>query len=311
MLTLEAFAKVNRSLLVLGRRPDGYHELATLYETVDLSDRLWLEEAGELTLECDDPSVPTGESNLVLRAARLLAAEAGVPARGRLRLSKRIPAGGGLGGGSSDAVAALRGLAALWAVGPGPDDLDRLAAGLGSDVPFFLHGGRARGTGRGEVVTPLPDRSRPEWLLLVFPPFAMATPEVYRARGAPGLTGGGAPPNLSTSVPVEFPDRNDLEAAAERLRPELRNLRRRLLDLGARSARLSGSGSTVFGVFRDADEAETARRGLVDGLPEGTRTGTAATLPRPEFDRRSAPEAVPGGGAEATRGGSRWGVDKW
>lgn len=295
MLTLEAFAKVNRSLVVRGRRPDGYHEIDTLFETVDLSDRLSFSEAETLGLRSDDPSIPSGESNLVLKAARHLAAEAGVPARGQVWLTKRIPSGGGLGGGSSDAAAALRGFSALWRVSPGADDLRRIAAGLGSDVAFFLHGGRARGTGRGEVVAPLPDAERPEWLVLVFPPFPMPTPDVYRALGAPELTGGDTPPNLSASVPGEFPDRNDLEAAAERLRPELAEIRRRLADLGARSARLSGSGSTVFGVFAGPDEAERVRRRLVGGLPEGTRTRAARTLSRAEFERRSAPEAARGG----------------
>lgn len=295
MLSLEAFAKVNRSLVVRGRRPDGYHEIDTLFETVDLSDRLSFSEAETLGLRCDDPSIPSGESNLVLKAARRLAAEAGVPARGQVGLTKRIPPGGGLGGGSSDAAAALRGFSALWSVSPGADELWRIAAGLGSDVAFFLHGGRARGTGRGEVVTPLPDAGRAEWLVLVFPPFPMPTPDVYRALGAPELTAGGTPPNLSASVPGEFPDRNDLEAAAERLRPELAEIRRRLADLGARSARLSGSGSTVFGVYAGPDEAERARRSLVGGLPEGTRTRTARTLSRAEFERRSTPEAAPGG----------------
>lgn len=292
-LRLEAFAKVNRSLVVLGRRPDGYHEVDTVLETIDLTDELTVEEGEGLSLDCDDPALPAGDDNLVARAARLLAREAGVGADARIRLRKRIPAGGGLGGGSSDAAATLRALAALWGVGAGASDLARLAGRLGSDVPFFLVGGRGRGTGRGERIEPLPDPAGSEWILLLFPPFGMPTPDVYRALGAPELTPGGGEPNLPGPGTGVFPDRNDLERAAERLRPELAGLRERLREAGAATARLSGSGSTVYGVFPAADVAETARRRLAQSLPAGTRTMVAPTIGRSEFERRAAPRPVP------------------
>lgn len=297
VIRLEAFAKVNRSLVVLGRRPDGFHELDTLFETIDLSDRLEFEPADGLELVCSDPSIPSGEENLVVRAALGLAREAGVPPRARITLEKRIPSGGGLGGGSSDAASTLLGLTALWGLDLPIGRLAPLAAELGSDVPFFLFGGRARGTGRGERIEPLPD-APPEPLLLVFPPFGLPTPDVFKALGAPGLTAAGGDDIFASPVPGGFPDRNDLEPAAERLRPELGPLRRALLRSGARTARLSGSGSTLFGVFRDLEGARQAGASLAD-LPPGSRTAVVVTVPRREFARRALPaRMVPAGGTE-------------
>jgi 4-diphosphocytidyl-2-C-methyl-D-erythritol kinase len=296
-LRLEAFAKVNRSLVVLGRRPDGFHELETLFETVDLADRLTFDSAPGLELVCDDPSVPVGEENLVFRAALLLARQAGMAPRARITLEKRIPAGGGLGGGSSDAASTLLGLNLLWGLDLPPARLALLAAELGSDVPFFLVGGRARGTGRGERVQPLPDVP-PVPLLLVFPPFGMPTPAVFEALGAPGLTGAGGGDIFTGPVPGVFPDRNDLEPAAESLRPELASLRRALSRSGAETARLSGSGSTLFGVFRDLEGARQAGDSLAD-LPPGSRTAVVVTVPRREFALRALPAGtVPAGGSE-------------
>jgi len=289
-LTCEAFAKVNRTLLVLGKRPDGYHELDTVFQSVDLADRLAFEDPEELKdfeLRVSDPSL-AGEDNLVARAARALGAEAGVPCRGRVTLDKRIPWGAGLGGGSADAAAALRGFAALWQLAVPEGDLHRLAADLGSDVPFFLIGGRARGTGRGEVLTPLAD-GPPDWLVLLSPSFPLSTPAVYRALGAGALTGPAAPSILSGSCAELFPDRNDLEPAAESLRGEVRQLRDQLLAAGAQTARLSGSGSTVFGVFPDPASASRAAAALTGSLPGGTRITVVKALTREEYQRRSTP----------------------
>lgn len=286
-LRFEAFAKVNRSLRVLGRRPDGYHELDTVFQAVDLADTLTVEPASRLEIRCDAPGVPTGEENLVARAARALEREIGRELAARVTLEKRIPSGGGLAGGSSDAAATLRALPALFGVDVPPARLAFLAAALGADVPFFLTGGRARGTGRGDRIEPLPD-GPDEALLLLIPPFPLATPEVFRALGAPALTPESAPSNIRGSDPDEFPDRNDLEPAAESLRNELRELRRRLVAVGARGARLSGSGSTVFGVFGSADEAEAAAERL-GPFEDGTRAVVARTLTRAEFERRSGP----------------------
>jgi len=258
-------AKVNLALHVVGRRSDGYHEIVTIFQAIELHDVLEGELAEALTLEVSDPSIPGDESNLVLRAARLLHRH--VPraaARGaRLRLDKAIPAGGGLGGGSSDAAGALVLLNELWALRLGSSDLERLAAELGADVPFFLFGGTALGTGRGATIEPLPPIPE-RAILLGCPPFGLSTPEVYRALGAP-LTADGA----DVTVPrlfVKFAEgndfalaMNDLEAAAFGMRSELATFRDALSRTGAEAALVSGSGSTVFGLFRaGADVASIA-----------------------------------------------------
>ena len=282
-LVAEAFAKVNRSLVVLGKRPDGYHELDTLFQAVGLTDRLSFEESDGLTLEVDDPSIPSGAENLVLRAARALAEAAGVRPRAAIVLEKRIPSGGGLGGGSSDAAVALLGLSALWQLDLPLESLLEVGACLGSDVPFFLHGGTARGLGRGERIEPLPDLPE-EGVVLVMPPFSVATPDVFRRLGSPAWDGRPAePPGAGAG-----PDRNDLEPAAEALFPALRDVRESLAAAGATRARLSGSGSTVFGLFPDLAAASEAARRL-RGLPAGSVVRVVPTVGREECRTRSGP----------------------
>jgi 4-diphosphocytidyl-2-C-methyl-D-erythritol kinase len=293
-LSCEAFAKVNRSLSVLGRRPDGYHELDTVLQTIDLSDVLELGAAESLELTCDDPTLPAGEDNLVIRAARSLAQEARVPPHAAIRLVKRIPAGAGLGGGSADAAATLLSLRALWSLPLDDAALGEVAARLGSDIPFFLTGGLARGTGRGERIAPLPDPPV-EWLVLLSPSFPLSTRAVYAglAEVPPraSLTATAPASNLPGSDLGPFPDRNDLEPAAESLRQEVRSLRELLVGAGAVSARLSGSGSTVFGIFSSEEGAQEAARGL-SGLPAGTAVRVVPTLPRADFLRRATPRPV-------------------
>lgn len=273
-LVAEAFAKVNLSLVVLGRRPDGYHELDTVFQAVGLTDRLTFEEADVLSLEVDDPSVPAGPENLVLRAARALAEAADVRPRAAITLEKRIPAGGGLGGGSSDAAAALLALSELWGLGLSAGPLAEVGAKVGSDVPYFLFGGTARGLGRGERIEPLEDFP-PRGVVLVMPPFPAATPEVFRRLGAPPWNG------LPAAAGSALPDRNDLEPAAEALFPALRAVREALATAGALQARLSGSGSTVFGLFPDAGSAAEAARRL-EGLPAGSAVRVVPTWTREE-----------------------------
>jgi 4-diphosphocytidyl-2-C-methyl-D-erythritol kinase len=269
-------AKVNLGLRVLGRRPDGYHEIVTVFQAIDLWDRLEAADAPALSLAVDDPSLPADESNLVLRAALLLRRR--IPeAAGRganLRLAKRIPAGGGLGGGSSDAAGALSVLAALWKLELPLGALVAMAAELGSDVPFFLTGGTALGTGRGERLASLPPI--PERLVVLgFPPFSLATAEVYRALGAT-LTPPGAGVTV-TRLFVNFAERNDfasatndLEAPAFGMRGELEEFREALSGLGAEVALLSGSGSTVFGLFVAGTDVDAVASRLRGDFPEWT-----------------------------------------
>jgi 4-diphosphocytidyl-2-C-methyl-D-erythritol kinase len=298
-ISLESFAKVNRTLRVLGKRSDGYHEVDTIFQTVDLSDRIDFlegeEGGGEVTLTIEGADLPADDSNLILRAAAALRRQSGSSRGARIHLSKKIPIGGGLGGGSSNAATTLVGLSTLWNLQLSDADLQPLAASLGSDVPFFLLGGRARGTGRGEVLEPFPDGPE-EWLVLVFPGFSLSTAVVYGAFAAPALTDSAARTNLRGSDSGDGPDRNDLEPAAESLRGELRGFRAALMESGATSARLSGSGSTVFGFFGDEESARRAIErlaGFREETEETEETKTTMTIvktvSRATFTRRGKP----------------------
>jgi len=269
-------AKVNLGLHVVGKRRDGYHEIVTIFQAIDLYDVLDGEDAEALTLEVSNPSIPAGESNLVVKAARLLQARC-EPARvrgARLRLDKAIPAGAGLGGGSSDAAGAFMLLNQLWDLHLDSATVGGFAAELGSDVPFFLFGGTALGTGRGATIEPLPPMAD-RVVLLGSPPFGLSTPEVYRALEAP-LTADGA----DVTVPrlfVKFAKgndfalaRNDLEAVAFRSRGELAVFRDAVSRSGAEVALVSGSGSTVFGLFRTGTDVISRAEGLRGEFPGWT-----------------------------------------
>ena len=187
-ITVPAPAKVNLYLEVVGKRPDGYHELRTVMQTVDLLDELVLDATsdGTISLECDACGMPPQEENLVYRAAVALQERFGIEEGARIRLEKRIPAGGGLGGGSSDCAAALKGLTRLWGLDAAHEDLHEIASRLGSDIPFFLTGGTAVCRGRGERVEPVPCR-HVFHCVLVTPGFPVSTANVY-ANVTKGLT---------------------------------------------------------------------------------------------------------------------------
>lgn len=279
-LTCLAPAKINRELRVGALRPDGYHEIRSRMVSIDLSDRLTAERAERLEFSCDDPAVPLGDPNLVVRAASLLARHGGVEPRVRLRLEKRIPMGGGLGGGSADAAATLRLLTRFWGLSERAGDLSALAEELGSDVPFFLTGGEAEVTGRGEVVTPLEDRASAELLLLV-PPFSISTAAVYRAYAGRG--------NLPESLEIaadsypRFLGPNDLASAVLQVEPRMEaylgSAERATLDHA-----ISGSGSAIA-LHGAAPEAPIA---LAASHPEA-RIYRCRTLTRQEFRRHTDP----------------------
>ena len=273
MLSESAPAKLNLGLHVLRRRPDGFHDLDTVFLPVGWADTLTAESADALALTTTDPALPTDDGNLVVRAARALAAWGGVEAGARLHLDKRVPYGAGLGGGSSDAAAALRLLARLWELEVPADVLARLALDLGSDVPFFLDGRPARATGRGERLEPLlgadgdPYRC-PFWLVVAVPPVHVGTAEAYglvRPRDHDR-------PALAEAVASNDLDRwraelvNDFQAPVEAAHPGVAAVRRALVAGGAGYASLSGSGSAVFGAF-EGEAAARAAAGGVDGLP--------------------------------------------
>jgi len=289
--TLPAFAKINLHLRVLGRREDGYHEIETVFQTITLHDRLTFEPLadGRIELSCDTAEVPSDESNLVRRAAHALRERSGVRAGARIKLEKNIPAQAGLGGGSADAAVALLGLARLWTLAPGRAELVELGARLGADVPFFLTGGTALGTGTGASVTPLEDAPT-RHLVVVTPGVKVSTADAYKALDAPALTKAESAANLSVSrAESGFSGsdreamRNDFEAVVFRLHPEIGRAREALLEAGASAALLSGSGSGVFGFFDSKGEAERARRAL--GPRAGWRAFACATLSRAEYLR--------------------------
>jgi len=256
-------AKVNLVLRVLSRRLDGYHELDTIFQAVDLWDSLEIRLAKGLRMTCDSPELPTDGSNLVLRAAELLRERSGTSQGAEFHLRKLIPAQAGLGGGSSDAAGALLLCDRLWGLGTSAAELRAIAAEIGSDVPFFLDGGTARGTGRGERIEALP-ALRPLHLLLGFPPFGTSTAEVYK-QASIRLTLPGDGVSLAILKAHKWPGDNDfafmvndLEPVVFEMRPALRDFRDALLGVGAKAAMLSGSGSTVYGVFGSEDDIEAA-----------------------------------------------------
>jgi len=259
---VRALAKINLDLRVLEKRSDGYHELRTIFQTVSLADSLEIAftPASGTAIEFEDPlALP---DNLALRAARL-AMEA-MPVRGHvaMRLTKRIPMGAGLGGGSSDAAAVLLALPVLAGGVLDFAVLAALARELGSDVPFFLMGGRAAGIGRGTELFPLPDRPSRRGLL-VAPPVHVSTAEAYRAL-SPRLTTELQQNKIFSfqsqvwDVSTAVPAGNDFEPAVFARHPELAALKEKLLRAGASPALMTGSGSSLFGLFRDAGEVSRA-----------------------------------------------------
>jgi 4-diphosphocytidyl-2-C-methyl-D-erythritol kinase len=254
-------AKVNLHLEILGKRPDGYHALETLMVAVNLEDTLVFTDdtSGQLSLRARYPALSTGPDNLVLRAAELLRTTVGCQRGARMRLVKRIPVAAGLAGGSTDAAATLAGLNRLWDLGLADAQLAELGAGLGSDVAFFFHTPAAWCTGRGEVVTPAP-AGKPLWMVLVCPPFGLSTAEVYRQVIVPAAPqSGDAIRQALAAGEVESVGRllhNRLEEAAQRVRPEVADYRRLLEAQGPAGARMSGSGSTLFALCRNREEAQ-------------------------------------------------------
>jgi len=287
-IALRAFAKINLGLSVLARQDDGYHEIRTVLQAIDLHDDLVLEDADRLSLEVEGPyNVPADASNLAIRAARALVER--YPGRGaRIRLRKRIPPGSGLGGGSADAAAVLLGLDRLWDLGLDPGLLYSMARRLGADVPFFLYGGTCLGVGRGDEIFPMPDG--PSWRVIVaWPGVTLSTKEVYEGLALPLTRGripssmkGFMPPGVAGEEPADGASRlpgaprpeseqgalrieNDLEKTAFDKVPGLEKLKDRLLDSGAAAASLSGSGSAVFGLFASARRLDSVAASIAKG----------------------------------------------
>ena len=263
-ISLKAYAKINLTLEVLGKRPDGFHEVATILQTVDLADELTLAIDSQVTVQGDTEGIAM-EDNLILRAARALQTAHGVRQGARITFRKHIPLAAGLGGGSADAAATLRGLVRLWGLQTSLQQLSTIAATLGSDVPFFLHGGAALGSGRGELITPLPSLSD-HWFVLATPPLTLAqkTPSLYRALKPSNFTTGDATQRLADALragrqPREDAFTNVFDSVADGVFAELAAYRRLFLESGAVTAHLAGSGPTLFTTVADPQSGAAIR----------------------------------------------------
>jgi 4-diphosphocytidyl-2-C-methyl-D-erythritol kinase len=286
-LVVRSFSKINLALGVLGRRPDAYHEIRTIFQTIDLYDELEFHPAETLLVQCDDlPDLPK-EENLVWRAAALVCRVGGVERGVRIRLHKRIPMGAGLGGGSGNAAATLLALCRFWQLGFSPAELASMAATLGSDVPFFLHGGTALGVGRGEEVYSLPDfPSTP--MVVIFPNMHVGTAEAYRSLKLV-LTSGEAVHRIQSFCRELALDRgssvqlfNDFETSILPAYPAIREAKTFLEERGATASLLSGSGSSVFGFFKNEESALAVARAAGR---EAWRAFPAKTLSSIEYSR--------------------------
>ena len=293
-LILPAFAKINVDLRVLGVRPDGFHDLRTVFQSLAVHDVLtFARRPGAFVIESDDAKLPTDRRNLIWKAASLLWRTVGrrrgdLPRDVIVGLRKRIPLEAGLGGGSADAAMTLLALARLWDLDVDLPTLSRLAARLGADVPFFLVGGTALGLGRGDDIYPLADLPR-TYVVIVRPPFGVSTGDAYAWYDSEPKRLGREP--ARRAMPASWPDwamsvRNDLEPAVTRHHPTIARIKHALVEAGALVAAMSGSGSAVFGLFERQD---AARRTSTDLARPGWQVSCTRTVSRAEYGKRLRP----------------------
>jgi 4-diphosphocytidyl-2-C-methyl-D-erythritol kinase len=301
---IRAPAKINLGLRVVGKRADGYHLLDTIMVAVSLFDELEIKKRGpqksgsrqpaQLRVTCDHPLVPSGKKNLVYRAASLLLREAGVTQPLDIHIRKRIPVGAGLGGGSTDAAAAMVGLNRLLKLRFSPRRLEKLASTLGADVPFFIRARPVRARGIGDRFSPL-KRVPPWWLVILYPGFPVSSAWVY-SKLRRNLTKSYAKTKLSTLLTgaSKFAELlvNDLELVTVKRYRRIKLLKDSLIELGAAGALMTGSGSAVFGIFGSREKAKRTYQKLrknndiqaflaqVIGRPRQVRVGEARALGR-------------------------------
>ena len=291
-VSLPAFAKINLDLRVLGTRPDGFHDLKTVFQSLALFDNVTVTaRRGPFTVTCDEPDIPTDRRNLVWKAASLLhrvsTGKNSAPRGIAIDLRKRVPAQAGLGGGSSDAAMTLLALNALWKLDLDLPTLTRIGARLGADVPYFLVGGTALGLGRGDDIYPLTDLP-PVHVVILRPGFGVATADAYKWFDEESKRPSKEP--APRPIPPGWPAwsgalRNDLEVPVVRHHPAIARIRQSLIDAGAAFAAMSGSGSAVFGLF---ERGEAARRTANDLARPGWLSLFTRTLSRKEYARRVA-----------------------
>ena len=269
-LTLKSYAKINLCLCVLEKREDGYHEILSVMQAIDLYDQLTLHKTEEeIVIQCDHPHVPKDENNLAYRAADLLFKETNLKGGVRIDIRKRIPVSAGLGGGSSNAAFTLKGLNQLFDLRLSVQNLDSIASRIGSDVPFFLYSGQAVAKGRGEKIEPI-RLYRDYWLILACPNLEISTRKVYREVKI-DLTGSRGFVNLqSCDNKDDFFETlrqfdNDLEKVVISEHTIINQIKRTLENSGAIKSSMSGSGPAVYGVFERKPQAEEVARKLTRG----------------------------------------------
>jgi 4-diphosphocytidyl-2-C-methyl-D-erythritol kinase len=277
---LPSFAKINLTLDVGALRPDGYHEINSVLQTISLADTLsFTKLSGGITVSCSDSGVPDGRDNLAYQALSVISDS--LPAGISVKIEKRVPYAAGLGGGSSNAATALKGADKLYQIGLTEDEMLAAGAVVGSDVPFFVLGGTALAVGRGERVKPLPQLPV-FWLVLVKPSFEVSTAKIYGLYK--GKDGEPRTPGLVHAL-IEK-DRegvirslgNDLEDGTIGLYPEIGAIKQHLLRLGALGAMMAGSGPTVFGLFNSKEEALRAAGKMRGGEVYVCRTVSAEDI---------------------------------
>jgi len=290
-VSLPAFAKINLDLRILGTRPDGYHDLRTIFQSLALFDKVTVtRRRGPIEIVCDQEDIPTDRRNLVWKAASLLhrvaTGKTSAPQGISIDLRKRIPSEAGLGGGSADAAMTLLALNKLWKLDYDLATLTRVGARLGADVPYFLVGGTALGLGRGDDIYPLVDPPTVH-VVILRPGFGVSTADAYgwfdeETRRAKEPAPRPCPPGWPSWAATL---RNDLEGPVVRHHPAIARIRQSLLDAGANFAAMSGSGSAVFGLFERAD---AARRTAADLARPGWLSLHTRTMSRREYARRVA-----------------------
>ena len=284
--TLPSYAKINLFLRVLGKRPDGFHEICTIFQTISLCDYLTFTDSDEIILTCDDAKIPIGDENLIVKAASILRENYAVKTGAKIHLEKHIPAPGGLGGGSSNAAVALIGLAKLWNIAIDFEDLCAIGKQIGSDVPFFFYGGTGLGSGRGTEIFSLEDY-RKKFLLIVTPKIDVSTSESFALLNMPDLTNKTSKSILqicrgevNALYLRQSALKNDFERVIFETKPEIAKAKEKLFSGGAKRALLSGSGASVFGIF---ETDEMRRSALKTFRKKDWRVFSAETVSRSAY----------------------------
>lgn len=286
---MPSFAKINLLLRILGKRSDGFHEICTVFQTISLCDYLTFSPDKKVILTCDDGEIPVDESNLIIKAAAILKKNFNIKEGVKIHLEKNIPAPGGLGGGSSNAATALLGLAKLWNIKIDCEELCEIGGELGSDVPFFFFGGTALGNGRGTDIFPLGDFIARN-LLIVTPNVKVSTKDAFARLNSPDLTNKSSKSILkicrdgaNSLLLKQLKLRNDFEDVIFELEPETARAKKKLLDGGAKTALMSGSGASVYGIFDSYVQLQNALTALQN--EQNWRVFPCETISRAAYEK--------------------------